>query len=276
MAKSHLTFISTLHGTPAVLILVTTAATHGLTPITTIRPTINLMLPKADLLHLPRHLHAIFWGPTRILGNTRIARFLVTLSNGTYPHPHPHPRASTDTSRDAPVHIAISYPVITALCSTCTVTKACTVGETRTHGYMPPSLHSSYYSPSGPSSMFASVPPRGIHPDTHLNHRWPAEPRQGHQPMAEDDSDVEYETITAEEACQIRQDDIYAKLPKAFRRTTSDGKLKKQTIALKGPGSSLCEPRPSALETYRLSSGNGNGFAPGGFQGFLPRKLRRW
>jgi len=93
--------------------------------------------------------------------------------------------------------------------------------------------------------------------------------------MTDDDSDVEYETITAEEAHRIPQDDFYAKLPKAFRRTVSDGKLKKQMTVHRVPGSSLREPRLNALETHRLSSGNGDGFAPGGFQGFLPRKLSK-
>ena len=141
--------------------------------------------------------------------------------------------------------------------------------------YMSSSFNSSYYSPSSSSSRFASVPPHGIHPDTRSNRRSPAELRQGHHSMADDDSDVEYETITAEEASRIPQDDFYAKLPKAFRRTTSDGKLKKQMMAPTGPGGGLREPRPNALEMYRLSSGNGGGFTPGGFQGFLPRKLKR-
>ena len=91
----------------------------------------------------------------------------------------------------------------------------------------------------------------------------------------DDDSEIEYETITAEEAWRIPQDDYYSKLPKAFRRTMSNSKLKKHIMAIGAPGSHIHEPRLNALETYRLSSGNSGGFVPGGFQGFLPRKLKR-
>ena len=118
------------------LLLITTAATDGLTPRTVIRiptlhPTINIVLPKTDLLHLPKHPHITLGCSTRVLGNVYIARLLVTLLSGTYPHSH---HASTDTNRNAFVHTAISYPVIG---STCKVAKACTIGESRTHTTCP-------------------------------------------------------------------------------------------------------------------------------------------
>lgn len=133
--------------------------------------------------------------------------------------------------------------------------------------YMYPSFNLSHCSPSGSSSGFISVPPQGVH-DTRSNCQRPAEQRQGHHYMTDDDSDVEYQTITAEEASRIPQDDFYAKLPKAFRRTTSDGKLKKQMVASKAPESRL-------REAYRDNRGNWDRFAPAGFQGLLPRKLKK-
>jgi len=73
----------------------------------------------------------------------------------------------------------------------------------------------------------------------------------------------------------IAQDEFQVKLPPAFHRTVSNGKLKKRNRGPGAPGGSLCEPRPSALETYGPSSGNGDGLAPGGFQDSPPRKLKK-
>lgn len=68
-------------------------------------------------------------------------------------------------------------------------------------------------------------------------------------------------------AGRIAQDEIHETLPTAFRRTTSNGKLKKPKREPGAPGNSLRE--------RKLSGGNGDGLSPGELQRSPSRKLKK-
>jgi len=118
----------------------TTLASQDLTRritirIALIRPTINLMVPKAEVPQLHKRTHIVLWGLTQILDNIRPPCVPRTPLNGTLPHSR---RTSTDMDQSAFAHIAISYPAITSPCKTCKTCKRAAVGETGTHTACPP------------------------------------------------------------------------------------------------------------------------------------------